>query len=80
MYKEIVLQELLLSQDLQYQKFNSSLIPGTDNIIGVRVPILRNTAKKLVNNNWQEYLDEVLTQQDSYQRGNYHTGTHYCNC
>lgn len=66
MYKEIVLQELLLSQDLQYQKFNSSLIPGTDNIIGVRVPILRNTAKKLVTNNWQEYLDEVLTQQDSY--------------
>ena len=36
------LREHLLSlQDTKYQKFHSALCPGIDNIIGIRIPVLR---------------------------------------
>ena len=34
--------------DSKYKEFHSNLCPGTDNILGVRVPVLRNYAKELV--------------------------------
>ena len=70
MYKKIR-QELLSLQDKKYQEFHSSLCPGTDNIIGVRVPILRNYAKKLSKQenikeyiffNKTKYYEEVMLQ------------------
>lgn len=66
MDKKIVLQQLLLLQDDSYYKFIKNLIPGTDNIIGIRIPILRKFAKNLINNNWQEYLDASLPDRDAY--------------
>lgn len=39
------LREHLLSlQDTKYQKFHSALCPGIDNIIGIRIPVLRKLA------------------------------------
>ena len=70
MYKKIR-QELLSLQDKKYKEFHSSLCPGTDNIIGVRVPILRNYAKKLSKQenikeyiffNKTKYYEEVMLQ------------------
>ena len=56
MYKKIR-QELLALQDKKYQEFHSSLCPGTNNIIGVRIPVLRNYAKKLSKqDNIKEYI------------------------
>ena len=56
MYKKIR-KELLDLQDKKYQQFHSSLCPGTDNIIGVRTPVLRNYAKKLSKQeNIKEYI------------------------
>ena len=56
MYKKIR-TDLLGLQDKKYQQFHSSLCPGTDNIIGVRVPILRNYAKKLSKQeNFKDYI------------------------
>ncbi len=56
MYKKIR-QDLVNLADKKYKKFHSSLCPGTDNIIGVRVPILRNYAKKLSKQeNIKEYI------------------------
>lgn len=66
MNSEYVLQQLLLLQDIKYQKFHTKLIPGSHNIIGIRAPILRSLAKKLLINDWQEYLDETISQQDTY--------------
>ena len=43
----------------EYQKFASSLIPGIDNLIGVRIPIIRKLAKKIVKENPIEYLDNA---------------------
>lgn len=38
------------------QKFNSGLIPGTDEILGVRIPKIRALAKQIVKEDWREYL------------------------
>jgi 3-methyladenine DNA glycosylase AlkD len=56
MYKKIR-QDLLNLADKKYKEFHSSLCPGTDNIIGVRVPVLRNYAKKLSKQeNFKDYI------------------------
>lgn len=47
MIKDKIKKQLLQLSDSKYQEFHSKLCPGTSNIIGVRVPILRNYAKEL---------------------------------
>lgn len=49
-------KKLFELQDLKYKEFNSDLCPNVDNIIGVRIPILRKFAKELYKNN---KLDEI---------------------
>lgn len=44
----IVRNKLFSSKDEEYRKFHSNLCPGINNIIGVRVPILRNLLKELL--------------------------------
>ena len=44
---ESVRKELKTLEDLTYREFHSSLIPGADNILGVRIPQLRIMAKGL---------------------------------
>ena len=70
MYKKIR-KELLALADPKYKEFHSSLCPGTDNIIGVRIPVLRNYAKKLskqetfkeyISFNKTVYYEEVMLQ------------------
>ena len=70
MHKKIR-QDLLNLADKKYKEFHSSLCPGTDNIIGVRVPILRDYAKKLSKQenikeyiffNKTKYYEEVMLQ------------------
>ncbi|WP_066503240.1 DNA alkylation repair protein [Abyssisolibacter fermentans] len=42
--------------DEEYKKFQSKLCPNNDNIIGVRLPLLRKLAKQIAKGNWREYL------------------------
>jgi 3-methyladenine DNA glycosylase AlkD len=42
--------------DEEYRKFQSALCPGCRNIIGVRVPLLRNLAKEIARGDWRGYL------------------------
>ncbi|MDD2470516.1 MAG: DNA alkylation repair protein [Methanocorpusculum sp.] len=51
--------------DAKYRTFSSGLLPGTENIIGVRIPILRNLAKEIANGDWQTYLKEATD--DSFE-------------
>ena len=51
-----VKEELKLLADEKYRKFHSSLCPGTNNILGIRIPILRNYAKELSANHSLEFL------------------------
>ena len=56
MHKKIR-EELLKMQDKQYKDFHNKLCPGTDNILGIRTPILRNYAKEIAKNNyWKDYV------------------------
>lgn len=51
------IRETLFSlADEEYKRFHSSLCPGTNNIIGVRVPVLRDVAKEIVKGDWRTYL------------------------
>ena len=49
-------KELISNQDLKYAHFSSKLLPGINNILGVRLPILRKLAKNILKNDWQEFL------------------------
>lgn len=44
-------QDLFEMQDLKYKEFHGSLCPDMDNIIGVRIPRLREYAKELYKSN-----------------------------
>lgn len=46
--------------DEKYKEFHSSLCPGVDNIIGVRVPVLRKLAKEIASMpNWRECMNGI---------------------
>lgn len=57
--KEEIRTKLFENQDLNYRKFHSSLCPGIDNIIGVRVPIIRKLVKDILKEDYEVYLNEV---------------------
>lgn len=50
-------QELLNLTDKEYQKFNQKLCPDTKKkMIGIRVPVLRKLAQKIVKEyDWKEF-------------------------
>lgn len=54
--KEKIVEYLFTLQDIDYKEFHSRLCPGTNNIIGIRVPILRKYAKQLLNEYDIEFL------------------------
>ena len=69
--KEKIKQELRKLADVKYKEFHQGLCPGTGNIIGVRVPVLRDYAKKiskeyeindLLGNIDNEYYEEIMLQ------------------
>lgn len=62
-------QDLFEMQDLKYKEFHGSLCPGMDNIIGVRIPKLREYAKELYKSNnlkdikiEDKYYEELVIQ------------------
>lgn len=58
--KNEIKQKLFELSDKKYKKFHSNLCPETDNIIGVRVPILRNYAKELFKeNDWKKTIEQI---------------------
>ena len=69
--KEKIKKQLKQLSDSKYKEFHSNLCPGTDNILGVRVPVLRKYAKelakkypveKLLKNIDNEYYEEIMLQ------------------
>lgn len=62
---EYIRNELLnLSDNGNYATFTSALIPGCDNLIGVRQPVLKKYARRLVKDN--EDFRALLTEPDIY--------------
>lgn len=54
--KILVKKQLKELSEEKYKEFHSGLCPNTDNILGVRTPILRNYAKELLKENKIENL------------------------
>lgn len=58
--KQQIKEKLLELSDKKYKEFHGGLCPGTENIIGVRVPILRNYAKELFKEqDWKQTIKEI---------------------
>lgn len=62
-------EELFKLQDIKYKEFHSRLCPKNDNIIGIRVPILKKLAKFLYNQDNEillkigdDYYEEIMLQ------------------
>ncbi len=60
--RQKIKEKLFQLADLKYKEFHSKLCPGTNNIIGVRVPVLRSYAKELAKNH---QMEELLKQIDN---------------
>lgn len=56
-------KELAALADEKYKEFHSSLLPGTNHILGVRIPQLRALAKQLAKeNDWQSFVKNPETE------------------
>lgn len=69
--RQKIKRQLALLADEKYKEFHKGLCPGTENIMGVRVPVLRNYAKELakeydikyvLENIDNEYYEEIMLQ------------------
>jgi len=67
--ENLVKVRLLEESEEEYRKFSSSLLPGINNVLGVRLPKLRKFAKELLNydynsflNHAEKYMEEVMLQ------------------
>ena len=69
--KQKIKKELKQLVDEKYREFHKGLCPGTENILGIRVPVLRDYAKKLakeyeikelLKNIDNEYYEEIMLQ------------------
>lgn len=55
---EKIKEKLFLNQDLKYKEFSQSLLPNTNNVIGVRLPVLRKLAKEIYKENFELFIQE----------------------
>jgi 3-methyladenine DNA glycosylase AlkD len=58
-------EQLELQREPQFQKFTASLLPGIEDILGVRLPTLRKMAQQLAKGDWQTYLQSACD--DSFE-------------
>lgn len=56
---EEIRKELFLLSEKEYKKFSASLIPNTTNMLGIRIPKLRELAKRIANEDYVLFLKEV---------------------
>lgn len=69
--KEEITRNLREKADIKYKEFHSGLCPDTNNILGIRVPVLRQYAKELLKkydyefllqNTDNKYYEEIMLQ------------------
>ena len=51
-----VKKELIKNKDEKYALFSSSLLPNINNVLGVRLPILKKMAKKIAKNDFEDFI------------------------
>jgi len=55
-YISWIKEQLEQHREPEFQMFTSRLLPGVENILGVRLPKLREMARKLAKKDWKAYL------------------------
>lgn len=58
--RQQVRKQILELAEPSYQQFSSKLLPGTERIAGVRLPLLRKLAKQQIKQDWKAYLEEIF--------------------
>ncbi len=58
-------EQLINLADEKYRKFTLSITPGADNILGVRLPVLRKLAKDIAKGDYIRYFSEAAS--DTYE-------------
>ena len=56
---EWVKKELKENAEQEYREFHKSLVPGLETLLGVRIPKLREIAKKAAKEGYWEYVREA---------------------
>ena len=51
--------QLLELQEPKYMKFTAALRPGVENVLGIRLPVLRKIARQIAAGDWRTYLAEA---------------------
>lgn len=71
--KENITEQLFAMQDIEYREFQAKLIPGMEmeRIIGIRTPVLRRLAKKLMDTSAEETFLKILPHR-YYDENNLH--------
>lgn len=60
-YTAIDIQNKLISMsDYKYKKFSSSLIPNCNDMLGVRIPLIRKLAKDISNESAKDYIENYI--------------------
>lgn len=59
---EEIRTELNKNADEKYRKFHSSLVPNTNDIIGVRRPVMRKLAARILKEDARGFLCEARRQ------------------
>ncbi|NLK87784.1 MAG: DNA alkylation repair protein [Clostridiaceae bacterium] len=57
--KNEIKERLKSLADEKYRSFSSGLIPGVDNMLGVRLPQIRGLVKEIAAADWRSYLEEA---------------------
>ncbi len=70
MIRQQVREQLEQLCEADYRQFNQKLLPGVTDILGVRVPKLRQIAKRIAKDDAQEYLEEI--KQADWKSGMYY--------
>lgn len=74
---ESIRKQLVEMADEKYRKFMSSLTPGKENILGVRIPLLRKLANKILKDDWKSFL---INASDTYMEELILQGLVICGC
>ena len=55
--EKTVREEIFELADEDYRKFQIKLCPNTENIVGVRLPLLRKLAQRIARGDWRKYME-----------------------
>lgn len=57
--EQTIREQIMELAEEDYQKFSAALIPNINNVLGVRIPLLRNLAKQIAKGDWRAYLEQA---------------------